>query len=130
MDFTTAIKTVLSKYIRFEGRASRSEYWYWILLLVILSIVLAVIEGAVIAPSIGFEAFDPEAGQPLRMLMFFALFLPSLGVSVRRLHDIGRSGWWLLIQFVPFIGTLVLLWWHTRPSDAGNNEFGKPPFLS
>ena len=130
MNFTTAVKVVLSKYATLEGRASRSEYWYWVLAIIILSFVLAIIEGAVIAPSIGFEAFDPQAGQPLRVLMIFAVFLPSLGVSVRRLHDIGRSGWWLLIQFVPFIGSLILLWWFVRPGEGSDNAYGTSQLYS
>lgn len=127
MNFTTAVKTVLSSYARFEGRASRSEYWYWVLAVILVSIFLAVIEGAVIAPSIGFEPFDPQAGQPLRLLMTLMIFLPSLAVSVRRLHDGGRSGWWLLIQLVPLIGALILLWWYIRPGEASENDFGPPP---
>ena len=65
MDFKSSIKSVLSKYVRFEGRASRSEYWYWILALVLTSILLSIIEGAVLAPLQGFEQFDPQAGSPL-----------------------------------------------------------------
>ena len=124
MNFTVAVKTVLGKYIDFSGRASRSEYWYWILAVVALAIVLTVIEGALLAPALGFEAYAPEAGQPLRMLMGLAIFLPTLAVSIRRLHDIGRSGWWLLIQFVPLIGGLILLWWYIQPGTEGPNEFG------
>lgn len=130
MNFPTAVKTVLSNYARFEGRASRSEYWYWVLAVVLTSLVLSVIEGAIIAPAIGFEPFDPQAGQPLRLLMMLAVLLPSLAVSVRRLHDGGRSGWWLFIQLVPFIGSLILLWWYIRPGDESDNDFGAPPVLS
>lgn len=130
MNFTTAVKTVVSKYARFEGRASRSEYWYWVLALVITSIVLSMIEGAIIAPSIGFEPFDPQVGQPLQLLMLLVVFLPSLAVSVRRLHDGGRSGWWIFIQLVPFIGSLILLWWYIRPGDESDNNFGPSPTFS
>lgn len=130
MNFPTAVKTVLSKYAQFEGRASRSEYWYWVLALIVTSIILSVIEGAIIAPSIGFEPFDPEAGQPLQLLMIMVVFLPSLAVSVRRLHDGGRSGWWIFIQLVPFVGSLILLWWYVLPGDQADNEFGTPPSFS
>lgn len=118
MNFTCAIKTVLSKYSQFGGRACRSEYWYWILALVLVSSVLALIEGAVLAPE--------SSGQPLQMLMVLIIFLPLLSVSVRRLHDGGRSGWWLFIQVVPLIGGLILLWWYIQPGDEAANEYGPP----
>jgi uncharacterized membrane protein YhaH (DUF805 family) len=124
MNFSSAVKTVLSKYIDFQGRAIRSEYWYWILALVLLSIVLAIIEGAVLAPALGFEPFAPEAGQPLRMVMVLAILLPTFAVTVRRLHDIDRSGWWLFLQLVPVIGALILLWWYIQPGTETQNNFG------
>lgn len=123
MNFSTAIKTVLKKYTVFSGRASRAEFWYWVLGVLLVTAVFAVIEGAVIAPAIGFEAFDPEAGQPLRMILNLAIFLPSIAVAVRRLHDIGRAGWWFLVQLIPFIGTLILLWWYVRPGSEEPNEY-------
>jgi uncharacterized membrane protein YhaH (DUF805 family) len=126
MNFKDAVRTVLSKYMQFDGRAGRSEYWYWILALVLVSIVLTLIEGAVLAPAAGFEPFDPEAGQPLRMLLALVIFLPTLAVSIRRLHDGGRSGWWLFIQVVPIIGGLILLWWYVQAGDEADNEYGPP----
>ena len=124
MNFSSAVKTVLSKYIDFEGRAVRSEYWYWVLAIVLLSIVLAIIEGAVIAAALGFEPFAPEAGQPLRMVMGLAILLPTLAVAVRRLHDVDRSGWWLFLQLVPVVGALILLWWYIQPGTETQNNFG------
>ena len=124
MNFPTAIKTVLIKYIDFDGRASRSELWYWFLGLVVVSLLLAYIEGALLAPALGFEAFAPEAGQPLRLILGLAILLPSLAVAARRLHDIGRSGWWLLIQLIPVIGGLILLWWYLQPGTEESNEYG------
>ena len=124
MNFTTAVKSVLGKYAQFSGRATRPEFWYWCLALFGLNVVLAVVYGAFIAPLLGFEAFAPEAGQPLQMLASLALFLPSLGVAIRRLHDIDRSGWWLLVGMIPVLGLLVLLWWYTRPGTEGSNQFG------
>lgn len=126
MNFTSAVKTVLSKYAQFNGRACRSEYWYWILAMVLVSVVLAMIEGAVLAPALGFEPFSPDLGQPLQLLMVLVIFVPLLSVSVRRLHDVGRSGWWLFIQVVPIIGGLVLLWWYIQAGDEAANEFGAP----
>jgi len=124
MNIQTAVKTVLGKYATFTGRAARSEFWWYTLFLFSLSLVLAITEGAILAPMSGFEAFAPEAGQPLRLLMSLALFLPSLAVTVRRLHDTDRSGWWYLIVLVPIIGILVLLYWYIQPGTEGPNQFG------
>jgi uncharacterized membrane protein YhaH (DUF805 family) len=129
LNFTDAIKTVFSKYAQFGGRACRPEYWYWILAMVLVSVVLTLVEGAVLAPALGFESFSPDAGQPLHFLMVLVIFVPSLAVSVRRLHDGGRSGWWIFIQVLPVIGSLVLLWWYIQPGDETVNEYG-PPHLA
>ena len=123
MTFSNAIKSVLRNYAVFRGRASRSEYWYWILALVVLGTVFAIIDGALISPVLGFEAFDPDAGQPLSLVLNLATLLPSLAVSVRRLHDTGRSGWWLFISLIPIIGLLVLLWWYVQPGSKEPNQF-------
>jgi len=124
MNFPNAIRTVLKQYATFSGRASRAEFWYWVLGVLLVSIVLAVIEGLLIAPAMGFRAFDPEAGQPLSLIMSLAIFLPSTAVAVRRLHDTGRAGWWFFIQLVPLLGTLILLWWYVQPGTAQPNEYG------
>ena len=124
MNMQTAVKTVLSKYATFSGRAARPEFWWYTLAVVILSIFLSIIEGAVLAPMLGFEPFAQEAGQPLRWLSSLILFLPSLAVAVRRLHDIDRSGWWYLIILVPIIGALVLLYWYIQRGTDGPNQFG------
>ena len=126
MNMTTAVSTVLGKYATFEGRASRSEYWWFILACFLLAIVVGIIEGAVLAPMLGFEAFDPEAGSPMSMIVSLALFLPTLAVAIRRLHDLDRSGWWYLIGFVPVIGFFVLIYWYVQPGTAGDNQFGPP----
>src|SRR5210317_2290696 len=114
MNMMTAVKTVLAKYATFSGRATRPEYWWWILAMIILFTVLGVIDGALIAPLLGFEAFDPDAGQPVSFIASLGLLLPNLAVSARRLHDTDRSAWWLLLGLVPVIGTLVLLFFYVQ----------------
>jgi uncharacterized membrane protein YhaH (DUF805 family) len=122
-----AVQTVLRKYAVFSGRASRSEYWWWILFVVIVSIVSQIIDGAVVAPALGFQAFEEGAGQPLSVLVSLALLLPGLGVAVRRLHDIDRSGWWFLLILVPIVGFLILLYWFVQPGTKGDNQYGEAP---
>ncbi|MEZ4660976.1 MAG: DUF805 domain-containing protein [Caldilineaceae bacterium] len=111
---------VLKKYAVFSGRARRAEYWYFVLFNVIISIVLAVVD--LILGTGG----DTGVGI-LGALYSLAVLLPSLGVSVRRLHDTGRSGWWLLLGIIPVIGGLILLYWTIQDSESGANQYGPYP---
>jgi uncharacterized membrane protein YhaH (DUF805 family) len=106
----------LKKYAAFSGRAQRKEYWYFILFNLIAIFIVGIIEVAIGA--------DRGA---LQILYWLAVLLPGIGVSVRRLHDTNRSGWWLLIAFVPLIGTIVLIVFYCQDSDAGDNRFGPNP---
>ena len=103
---------VLKKYAVFSGRAGRSEYWMFLLFNIIITVVIGLIEGFVGSQGI------------VSLLYGLAVLLPALGVSVRRLHDTNRSGWWLLISFVPIIGTIVLLVFMTLESQYGDNRYG------
>ena len=117
MDFQTAIRTCLNKYATFEGRARRPEYWWFILFSIIVQLLASTIDAGLL----GFEGGGPVSG-----IVGLGLLLPTLAVGARRLHDIGRSGWWLLLGLLPVIGTLVLLWWFTRPGETTANQFGGP----
>ncbi len=127
MDIQTAVRTVLSKYATFSGRAPRSEYWWWFLALLLFNLFLRVIDGAFVDPLEGTGAFYDQAGGPLGILAGLALLLPNLAVTVRRLRDIDRSGWWMLIALIPIIGYLILLYWLVQPSHVNANRFGEPP---
>lgn len=122
----TAVSAVFSKYATFTGRASRPEFWYWVLSVFIVMAVLNVIDGAIIAPMLGYESFADQAPQFLTIAASIAIFLPGLAVAIRRLHDIGKAGWWVLVGLIPLIGTLVLLYFNTRPSENDANEYGAP----
>ena len=95
MSFATAVRTVLSKYATFSGRARRSEYWWWYLFFVLVLAATTVIDGAT-----GAEPVPGSTAGWVTTLVALALMLPHLAVGARRLHDIGRSGWWLLIVCV------------------------------
>lgn len=126
-----ATRIVLSKYATFSGRASRSELWWWVLSVFVALTITRIIDGAVVAPILGFERFQSEGGQPLSVIVSLGVILPNLAVGARRLHDIGKSGWWLLIGLVPAIGMLVLLYFYVQPSEEGGNDFGaEQPFNS
>jgi uncharacterized membrane protein YhaH (DUF805 family) len=111
---------VLKKYAVFSGRARRREYWFFVLFNVIISIVLAIIDtmlGMQVGTGVGI----------LSLIYSLAVLIPALAVSVRRLHDIDRTGWWLLIAFVPLIGVLVLLIFALIAGTAGDNKYGPDP---
>jgi uncharacterized membrane protein YhaH (DUF805 family) len=111
---------VLRKYAVFSGRARRKEYWMFALFNIIIAFALAVIEGLT-------GIFPESPRSVLGSIYMLAVFLPSLGVGVRRLHDTGRSGWWLLIGLVPIIGWIVLLVFNVQDSQPGENRFGPNP---
>jgi uncharacterized membrane protein YhaH (DUF805 family) len=114
MGFTAAISHALSNYVTFSGRARRSEYWYFTLFNLIVAIVAAILDAV-----IGITAFYPLAA--------LALLLPGLAVSVRRLHDTGRSGWWIFIALVPLVGLILLLVWYCQDSQPQPNDHGPSP---
>ena len=111
---------VLKKYAVFNGRARRTEYWMFVLFNFIIVIALGFIEG--------FTGIAPGTDQSvLGGLYMLAVLLPGIAVGVRRLHDTGRSGWWLLIGFVPLIGAIVLLVFMVQDSHSGENQYGPNP---
>lgn len=117
MNFTTAVSTCLRNYVGFSGRARRSEYWYFYLFTIGVAVVAAILD-AVIVPG--------SQSQPIETVTSLALLLPSIAVGVRRLHDIDRTGWWLLIVFT-IIGIFVLLYWACVKGTDGANRFGSDP---
>ena len=112
MPFMDATKTVIQKSFTIEGRASRSEYWWFILVLAIASILLDVI--------------DTSLGTPLSLLML-AMIPANITVAIRRLHDLGKSGWMLLLGIIPLIGVLVLLYWFVSDGQPHANDYGAVP---
>lgn len=112
-----ALTSCIKRYCQFSGRASRSEYWWYVLAQALVSWVLMLI----------FSVLLPEsAGNFLSTLVALFFFLPSLAVFFRRLHDTGRSGWWILLGLIPFIGAVVLLIFTILPSE-GANKYGEAP---
>ena len=108
---------VLKQYVDFNGRARRKEYWMFVLISAIVSYGIA---GIAIATGI-------ESLKFLSGAYSLAVFLPGLGVSVRRLHDVGKSGWFLLIVLVPLIGAIWLLVLMCTDGEPGPNEYGPNP---
>jgi|SRR6267142_2765103 len=118
MSFGEAISSGFSNYVNFSGRAPRSAYWYWVLFVVLLSIVTNVID-AMVFGSAGFA--------PLSTIVGLGLFLPGLAVGIRRLHDLDKSGWWWLLIFIPLVGAIILIVWACTRGTMGPNRFGPDP---
>lgn len=117
MGFGEAIQSVFSKYATFSGRARRSEYWYFVLLQVI---VTAVLNGL-------YSATESVAFSAILVLFDLALLVPSLAVCWRRLHDIGKSGGYYFFILIPLVGWILLLVWMCQDSQPGANQYGPNP---
>lgn len=104
----------LRKYAVFSGRASRKEYWafqlYYFLLMILATILDAVIGTGII----------------LQIILMLALFLPALAVMIRRLHDADRTGWWVLLMFIPIVNIIAWIVFGVMEGTAGENRFGPP----
>jgi uncharacterized membrane protein YhaH (DUF805 family) len=116
MNFVDAIKLGFSNYVNFTGRACRSEYWYWVLFTVIVSVVTLIIDSAI-------------GAQVTSTIWDLATFLPSLALAVRRLHDLDRSGWWFLLILIPLVGIIILIVWFCSKGSDGPNRFGPDRLL-
>jgi uncharacterized membrane protein YhaH (DUF805 family) len=106
---------VLERYAKFDGRANRAEFWWYTLANIIISVVLNLL-GQV---SVLFSVIGGLYG--------LAVLIPGIAVGIRRLHDINRSGWWLLIGLVPCVGFIVLIVWFAQEGNPGPNQYGPPP---
>ena len=109
---------VLENYANFEGRARRMEYWMFVLINFFITIGIGLISGL-----LGFGEF-------LGTLYGLAIFIPSLAVSVRRLHDSGRTGWWILLFLIPVLGTIILIIFFCFEGEKGSNQYGPDPITA
>ena len=108
------LKVVRDNYANFDGRARRKEYWMFFLFNIFFSIVANIIDSIIGVPA-------------LSGILMLALLVPGIAVSIRRMHDIGNSGWMLLIGFVPLIGGIWLIILMAKEGDKGSNEYGEDP---
>jgi len=111
----------LKKYAVFSGRARRKEYWMFLLINILISVVLIAIDSLI-------GTFNPQTGVGLLQGFYsLAVLIPTIAVTVRRLHDTGRSGWWILISLIPVVGSIVLLIFMLLDSQPGVNQYGPNP---
>ena len=114
VDFQGAIRNQISNVLNFQGRASRSAYWWYALALLIVDVVLQIISGVA----------GSSALTLLVSLILIVVGLSGLSVGVRRLHDTNKSGWWILIGLIPIVGAIVLIVFMCTPGTPGPNRFG------
>ncbi|MDA8875477.1 DUF805 domain-containing protein [Planktomarina temperata] len=120
MDFITSIKTCLFKYVDFTGRASRAEFWYFTLFTMLLSVIAEILDAALAGQSVW--SYSGFFG-PMSSIVTVVTTLPCLAVAARRLHDVGKSGWWQLL-YLTIIGTILLLIWYSSGTQKSENKFG------
>ena len=126
------LKVVRDNYSNFNGRAHRKEYWMFFLFYVIFVIVAMVADnilGTTFTIGEGYYAVNLGYGW-IWVLLNIALFIPTIAVGIRRLHDIGKSGWWFLLAFIPLVGGIWLLVLMCKDSDPGDNKYGPSPKAS
>jgi len=122
MGFQDAIRSGFSKYATFEGRAPRSEFWWFYLFLFLGNMILGLVDSALFGTA-------PD-GNPVSLLggiFSLAVLLPTIAVGVRRLHDRDMSGWWYLLVFIPLLGALILIFFFVQRGTVGPNRFGADP---
>lgn len=115
MDFMSAVKHVFANYANFQGRARRSEYWWFYLFAIICNVVASVVDASIGLPI-------------LSIVVLLGLLIPGIAVSVRRMHDIGRSGWWIFIVLIPLVGIILYIYWFVQRGTVGSNEWGADPY--
>ncbi len=116
-------RAVFENYATFSGRAARGEFWWFVLAVILLNLMAGLADAFVLEPVFGL----PAAAGVLASAIGLALILPELALGARRLHDTGRSGWWLLLLLLPVIGALALIWLFALPGGPEGNRYGPAP---
>lgn len=117
VSFAEALPLFFKNYVNFVGRSSRGAYWWYVLWGILLTFVATLLDVTLMGASL-------DDSGPIELLLNFVLLIPGLAISVRRLHDIGKSGWWLLL-ILTVIGILVILFWAVQPGDRNQNKYGQ-----
>lgn len=118
VSFGQAISRAFSRYFNFSARASRSEYWFFVLFNFIVGGIFS-----------GFAYFSTDAGEIVTSIYSIAVIIPGLALAVRRLHDTGRGGGWIFIGLIPLVGTIILIIFFCQQSEPTPNRFGSVPNL-
>ncbi|MDP3382232.1 MAG: DUF805 domain-containing protein [Phenylobacterium sp.] len=111
-----AVRYGFANYMNFDGRTNRATFWWWVLAVFLAAIAASILD----------DGLAPGGVEPFGLLLTLGLFLPHLGMAIRRLHDTGRSGWWVLIGLIPLLGLLVLIYFYVQPSDPAGEKYDPP----
>ena len=122
MGFGQAVASVFGNYATFSGRARRSEYWYWVLFTFLVGVVAAVADQL-----LGWHISGSNPGGWLSLAFAVIVAIPSIAVTMRRLHDTGRSGWWWLVSAICGIGAIIVFFFCIGDSNPGANQYGPNP---
>lgn len=122
MTFQETIKKCFSDYVTFSGRAPRAEFWWFMLFIFLGNMAAGLLDGILFGRAGGGQQISI-----LGALFGLAVFLPSIAVGVRRLHDLDKSGWWYLLVLIPLIGTLILIFFYVQRGTEGPNQYGPDP---
>jgi uncharacterized membrane protein YhaH (DUF805 family) len=131
MNISKSITVCFSKFGTFKGRATRSEFWWFFLFVLLMQWALSIVESTSLIANPHLAPSDPyeELGMELvDLLILLPLWIPRYAAGARRLHDVGRSGWWQLLE-ITIIGMIPLYIWMARDGDRATNEYGPPPLL-
>jgi uncharacterized membrane protein YhaH (DUF805 family) len=132
MSFMEAVRSVYRNFFNFQGRAPRSEYWWFFLFNILVAIVIGIVEAALGLGQGSMSSGPGEvsmqfAGGPLSIIWALVNIIPGIAVGIRRLHDTDRSGWWTFIALIPLVGVILLIVWYATKGTAGSNRFGDDP---
>ena len=118
------------KYAQFTGRADRKEFWYFVLFYFVVCAILSVLDGMLFGTGraqFGNGGFDVSSSGPLAAIFAIGSIIPMLAVAIRRLHDTGKTGWWILIGLIPLVGTILLIAFYAQKGQPEANAHGEPP---
>jgi uncharacterized membrane protein YhaH (DUF805 family) len=121
------------KYAQFNGRADRKEFWYFVLFYIVVMAILSILDGILFGGAqtySGDNGLSYSSSGPLAAVFGIGSFIPFLAAAVRRLHDTGKSGWWVLLGLIPIIGTIILIVFYAQKGQAETNAHGEPPLGS
>lgn len=118
LEFSTSVRRCFKKFATFKGRSSRAEFWWFTLFILVSQMASFWIDDKILS--------SPGHIGPLASLLIICFSIPFYAVGCRRLHDIGKSGWWLVLSAVPFIGSVILMFWLAKRGEINNNLFGTP----
>jgi len=117
------------KYAQFNGRADRKEFWYFFLFYIVVYTLLAIVDGIAFGGNVSMaqDGFSASSSGPLQAIFALGSFIPMLAVTFRRLHDINKTAWWILLGLIPLVGTIILIIWYARKGDPAPNTYGDAP---